>query len=304
MNVITKYSGDLQTQGIASILALPFVARITNPLSNDNPVSGVTVNFAITSYPDGSSGQSLSASSAVTDSDGQAQVFLTLGSKAGVYEITASSSGLVSVVFSIVGGAIVDLARFKRYLGDTNVENDLLYTEIIGNISQEIEDALMQPVAPRVMTDILNGTGDSKQYLDSGRIISLYEVGGSILTSVQTRTLITDSWVNLSDSEDGYYLDPTEAWAVELLDFGRFPLGRRNVKIVYNCGFAPIPGDITKMCLEMCQTMWQESQKSGVGRLGVDSVNRSSGGVGGSDRFIDLNDGRWKRIIQKYKRYV
>jgi hypothetical protein len=54
-----------------------------------NPVSGVTVNFTVTS-----GGGTLSAPSAVTTANGQAQVNLTLGTAAGAVTVNASVAGV------------------------------------------------------------------------------------------------------------------------------------------------------------------------------------------------------------------
>lgn len=59
-----------------------------------NPVSAVTVSFAIASVPANATGQSLSISGATTNATGQASTVLTLGSKAGTYTVTASSGTL------------------------------------------------------------------------------------------------------------------------------------------------------------------------------------------------------------------
>jgi hypothetical protein len=85
-------SGNNQTGDRSRPLTNPFVVRITD--LGDNPVPGITVSFAITSFPAGATGQSLSVSGAQTGSDGQASTVLTLGDRAGTYTVTASSTGL------------------------------------------------------------------------------------------------------------------------------------------------------------------------------------------------------------------
>ncbi len=85
-------SGDNQTMSIMDTLEQPFVVTITD--AGGNPVPDVAVAFAIDSIPAGARLQSLSAASAVTDSNGQASTTLTLGTNAGGYIVAATSSGL------------------------------------------------------------------------------------------------------------------------------------------------------------------------------------------------------------------
>lgn len=75
-----------------------YIVRLTD--SGSNPVPGVTVQFAITNAPTGATGQALSALNVITNTAGEAATRLTLGSKVGVYEVTATAGGLVPRVFS------------------------------------------------------------------------------------------------------------------------------------------------------------------------------------------------------------
>ncbi len=75
----------------------PFVVEHT--ASGDIPVPNVDIDFEIISFPDGATGQSLSASSATTNSNGQATATLTLGTKIGSYVVRASV-GAFSVDFT------------------------------------------------------------------------------------------------------------------------------------------------------------------------------------------------------------
>src|SRR5436305_9123048 len=69
-------SGDHQSAAAGTALALPLVVVVTG--SNNAPVSGVAVTFAIAS-----GGGSLDVTSAITDGTGHAQSALTLGPTGG-----------------------------------------------------------------------------------------------------------------------------------------------------------------------------------------------------------------------------
>ncbi|MFN6460360.1 MAG: N,N-dimethylformamidase beta subunit family domain-containing protein [Nostoc sp. DedVER02] len=95
-STLVKVSGDSQTGTTGVTLPNPLVVRVVN--AQNNPQSGVTVNFAVT---DG--GGSVSPVSAVTNASGQASTNLTLGSVPtgpGGVVVTATVSGIGSVTFS------------------------------------------------------------------------------------------------------------------------------------------------------------------------------------------------------------
>ncbi len=300
-------SGDAQTQGIAAQLALPLVVIVTD--ANALPVSGVTVNFAIASVPAAAAGYSLSAASAVTDANGLAQVFLTLGDQAGTYTVTATSTGLTGspLTFTAAGGAIVSLASVKGYLNiaDTDITNDNLLVSWIGIVSEKIEAALEQPVTPRRVLDIVDGSGKPKQYTLIGRIINLTaDQNGNVCQSVQYRTNTLNNWANIVNVEGYLHVSPKDAYAVEFVNWANFPKWIKNIRLDYLCGFSPIPGDIVTMALEMISIMWDESKHGSRPRLGLKSSNISTAGQSGTDSYEDLNMTRWHDTITKYRRLV
>ena len=89
---IAAFSGDNQSGAISTLLGSPVVVLVTD--GGTNPVSGVTVSFAITGSPAGATGMSLSSATSVTGANGQAGSQLTLGNKAGQYTVAATVSGL------------------------------------------------------------------------------------------------------------------------------------------------------------------------------------------------------------------
>lgn len=91
---VTIVSGDQQTTTAGAALAAPFVVTIDD--QNGDPMSGVTVTWAITS----GSG-SLSATSSVSDSNGDAQSTYTAGTEAGTATVTATVSGLTALTFTV-----------------------------------------------------------------------------------------------------------------------------------------------------------------------------------------------------------
>jgi Domain of unknown function (DUF4082) len=92
---LIKVSGDNQNGVTGATLPNPLVVQVIN--SQNNPQSGVTVNFAVTS-----GGGSVSPASAVTNASGQASTTLTLGSVPtgpGGVVVRATAVGIGSIDF-------------------------------------------------------------------------------------------------------------------------------------------------------------------------------------------------------------
>ncbi|PMB04903.1 Ig domain-containing protein group 1 domain-containing protein [Fischerella thermalis CCMEE 5273] len=95
-STLIKVSGDNQIGNTGSTLPNPLVVRVVN--AQNNPQSGVTVNFAITN-----GGGSVSPTSVQTNASGEASTNLTLGpvpSGPGGVIVTATAAGIGSITFS------------------------------------------------------------------------------------------------------------------------------------------------------------------------------------------------------------
>lgn len=95
-STLVKVSGDNQSGATGATLPNPLVVRVVN--AQNNPQSGITVNFAVTS-----GGGSVSPVSVVTDGSGQASTNLTLGpvpTAPGGVVVTATAAGIGSITFS------------------------------------------------------------------------------------------------------------------------------------------------------------------------------------------------------------
>lgn len=88
VKIVKVTAGNNQTGVVANTLGTALRVTVVDPYNN--PLSSVGVNWAITSYPVGASGQSLGSSSGTTNSSGITTTALTLGNKAGTYIVNAS----------------------------------------------------------------------------------------------------------------------------------------------------------------------------------------------------------------------
>ena len=106
-DAIVVVSGNNQSGRPGAALANPFVVEVID--TNDDPVSGVTVNFAVTA-----GGGSVSPASATTNNNGRAQTTLTLGSEPGENTVAARVTGLTAVNFKATSGAEVLVKAAQR----------------------------------------------------------------------------------------------------------------------------------------------------------------------------------------------
>ena len=93
---LAKFSGDAQSAPVGNQLGVPIVARVTD--AQGLPVPGVNVGFAVTT-----GGGSVGTPSATSNGSGQASTTWTLGLSTGPQSVTASATGVTSVVFNATG---------------------------------------------------------------------------------------------------------------------------------------------------------------------------------------------------------
>jgi len=106
-DTIAEVSGDAQSGAVSVALANPFIIVISDQYGN--PISSESITFAISSQPTGA-GASISTGATTTDSSGQAQTTLTLGSIAGSYEVTATSGDLTGSPVTFTATALAPTA--------------------------------------------------------------------------------------------------------------------------------------------------------------------------------------------------
>jgi hypothetical protein len=98
---VTATSGTPQSAAINTAFASPL--QVTVKDLGGNPVTGVTVNFAV---PGSGASATLSAASAITNGSGVASVTATANATAGSYNVTASVAGVATpATFSLTNTA-------------------------------------------------------------------------------------------------------------------------------------------------------------------------------------------------------
>ncbi len=93
---LTATGGSGQTAPLGQAFSTPLTATLRNELNQ--PIAGATVTF---SAPTSGARAALSATSAVTNGQGQAVVLATAAGSTGSYQVTASYPGVSSITFSL-----------------------------------------------------------------------------------------------------------------------------------------------------------------------------------------------------------
>jgi hypothetical protein len=195
---------------------------------------------------------------------------------------------------------IVALADVRNYLdkksGDT--ADDTFLSSLITIASGSIERFIGGPVKEQTFSDeIYDGDGKDVLFLRNTPITSLKTPA---VGDVQYRNAPDQNWLTLEATLAYILVKPDKPYAL-FLYANYFYEGQSNIKVSYKAGYTIIPDDIVRVCLEMIAIMFKESNQ-GEGRLGRSSVSTNSGGVSGTDSFVDLLE-RHKKVLTRYRKW-
>jgi uncharacterized RmlC-like cupin family protein len=140
--------GDDQVKLVGSTLDEPFVARVVDV--GDNPVSGVQVQFAIDSIPNGAKSQQLSVLSATTDDSGLTATVLTLGDTPGIYKVSASMPGFKPIFFKATAVTSTGAVRIAYTSG--NGQSAPVGTQLTSPVVVTVSNIIGVPVAGQQVT--------------------------------------------------------------------------------------------------------------------------------------------------------
>ena len=136
---IVLVSGNNQSGRPSERLANPFIVEVVD--ANDDPVSGVTVTFAVTA-----GGGTLSTTTATTNGTGRAQTYLRLGDEVGENTVDARVTGLTAVTFTAISGAEVLVSAAQRpplyWISRTEGKLHRLVGEEVENLAPNIDNIL------------------------------------------------------------------------------------------------------------------------------------------------------------------
>jgi adhesin/invasin len=164
--------GDNQSAALGKALSAPLVVMVTDAYGN--PVSGAGVSFAITSFPSGSTGQSLSMANVSTNVQGQASTVLTLGNKPGTYSVAASSGSLsgspVTFTATATGAAVASRLVQTSGVGQSGTVS----TQLASPFVVTVLDQYGNPFAGATVRFAITGSpsGENAAVLSSSSVLT------------------------------------------------------------------------------------------------------------------------------------
>jgi hypothetical protein len=166
--VVARAQGSGQSDTVASTLAQPYTARVTD--AQGRPVSGVTVSWSVTA-----GGGSVTPNASVTNANGLAVATHTLGTSAGPQTVVAAVAGVGSVSFAAVAVHATPVGlEFLVQPGNVRVDERLTPAvrvrarDRFGNTAVAFEEDVTVEVAPGTGTPGARIRGEDEAEADDG----------------------------------------------------------------------------------------------------------------------------------------
>ena len=174
---VLPVSGRNQNGAPGSQLTEPFVVEVQN--ANAEPIVGIPVTFTVTA-----GGGHVSAATAATDANGQAQTYLTLGHKYGVNTVKAS-------VFRVFRGATFKATSQAQVLITAATHPPLYWINTSANTLHRLVGAAVENLAPGVqgVTSLAVDTTNGLLYFGVKTGANRSEIRRSELTGENIQTL-------------------------------------------------------------------------------------------------------------------
>ena len=138
---------------------------------------------------------------------------------------------------------LTTLANVKEFLSITNASSDALIRSLITRISVQIENFVERPILVDDYTEITDGRENNRGHL----MVEQFPINSiDTLHDDDNRVYDASSLIPAAD-----YVFEASYGVVKLTDGAVFDVGIHNVKIVYNAGFADIPGDIEQVAIDL-----------------------------------------------------
>jgi hypothetical protein len=202
---------------------------------------------------------------------------------------------------SLNANAIVTLAEAKTQLNVVDSGMDATLETWINESSNVVEEYTERKIVSQAVTEYHDGDGSHYLYPEYYPIVQLSSAStpsdSDKLGALQYRTSPDSSWTNIETDVDHIFVDLIRPY-IELYDT-IFPVGKRNIKLVYKAGYATVPSEIKKVVLEMVQMVYNE-HKGGGDSLGKSNSTNSQAGGNFNTSWIDM-DSRWKKVLDRYR---
>lgn len=199
----------------------------------------------------------------------------------------------------MAANSIITLAQIREYLkkasGDTT--QDAALQGYIDMASGAIERFIQGPVNVQSYAgEIYNGDGCAELFVDKRPITQLVTPQAADL---QYRDGPGESWQTLEADVNMILIDAKRPYKITLYQT-YFPRGRQNIRVSYKAGYATVPDDLKRVCLEMVAEIYSESSM-GRGRLGQSAISGATAGVNSTDDFYELAE-RHMKVLRRYRK--
>jgi len=165
---------------------------------------------------------------------------------------------------------LVDIDTAKAFVGakSDNADQEYILKSYINSASAFCNDYTHRKLKARNLTEYYNGDGSNVILLDQYPINSLTSVHDDLNRSYGSDTLIDSSDLVTMPNDIPYKI---------IYDGGYFLAGIKNIKVVYNAGYATtIPYDLQQACLEVIAYFFKNSEES---RFGITSRTVGDGSI-------------------------
>lgn len=207
---------------------------------------------------------------------------------------------------SVAAWDITTFAKVKTYLKilSTDTVQDVFLQDVLTRISGMIETYCGRKIAVQsISSEISDGNGSRFIYPIHFPISQLSVASGTpssadILGAVQKRNDVDSSWEDIETDVDHIFYDTVRPY-IELFD-EVFPVGRRNVRLIYKAGLAGAElGELEQTCIEIVSETFKESNQ-GDNKLGKQTQS-DSGGLGNLNISFRNLKPEWKEVLDRYR---
>lgn len=149
--------------------------------------------------------------------------------------------------------ALVSLVEAKRHLRESKPDRDTQIEGFVNHATDWIEKETGVSFVLRTVTnELLDGSGWNELDLSKSPVASVSKV--EFLTAYTP-----EAW---EEQDAGTYPVILLGGAGILFRSLSFPLGRRNVRVTYQAGYAEVPADVTGLCLQLVKALYRKFEKN------------------------------------------
>ena len=161
--------------------------------------------------------------------------------------------------------SLITLSDLKTFLGVSGTSEDAKLEIIRQGVEAAVERFCQRRFAQQQYTELYDGTGTERLYLDHRPVVSVAEVrvASGLYGGVGHDDAFPDSGV-WTQNED-FILPRTDEseqnMGLLVAVNAVWPLGVANVKVTATCGYSTIPQDVQLACYLMAATVRQAAEK-------------------------------------------